>query len=117
MHKDNSGFNDFLSLFKSLNKNNKQFLRYYFMIGHPGDDQDEVLLLKKRLYSLKNIEQFQVFTPTPMTISTCMYWTGLNPFTMESVDVVRDYKTKKKLKRMLLGDIKYRALRAGGKTP
>lgn len=102
MNKDNAKFNEFLSVFKSLNKNNKQQLRYYFMIGHPGDSKESVMFLKRKASKLKNIEQFQLFTPTPMTVSTCMYWTGLNPFTLEKVTVVRDYKTKKDLKKILV---------------
>ena len=72
------------------------------MICHPGDDENEIMLLSDSISRLKNVEQFQVFTPTPMSISSCMYWTGLNPFTIEKINVVRDYKTKKKLKRIIL---------------
>lgn len=104
MGKDNFRFDEFSSYFTAINERKKQGLRYYFMVGHPGDNLNEVFFLrdiikKKRL---ENIEQFQVFTPTPMTISSCMYWTGLNPFTGEKIDVVYDYKTKKKLKRIML---------------
>jgi uncharacterized radical SAM protein YgiQ len=102
MNKDNSTFDEFLSLFNSLNKNKNQQLRYYFMLGHPGDDKAEVMLLKRRISTLKNIEQFQLFTPTPMTMSSCMYWTELNPFTLEEINVVKQYKAKKELKRILL---------------
>jgi len=106
MNKDNSMFDEFVELFSSLNKGKKQTLRHYIMIGHPGDDEVQVKLLSKRLAQLRNIEQFQLFTPTPMTISSCMYWTGLNPFTLAEVKVVRDYGTKKKMKRILLESIK-----------
>ncbi|MDG6218944.1 MAG: YgiQ family radical SAM protein [Candidatus Thermoplasmatota archaeon] len=104
MNKDNTNFNDFVSIFNTLNKGKKQYLSYYFMIGHPGDNIENVCFLKDRIKKkgLTNIEHFQLFTPTPMTVSTCMYWTGMNPFTLEKVDVIWDYKTKKKLKRMLL---------------
>ncbi len=105
MNKDNSRFDEFVELFSSLNKGKKQGLRYYMMIGHPGDDESQVELLVNKLAKLQNIEQFQLFTPTPMTVSTCMYWTGLNPFTLEKVKVVYDYHTKKKMKRMLLESI------------
>jgi uncharacterized radical SAM protein YgiQ len=105
MGKDNSRFDEFLAYFSAINERKKQALRYYFMIGHPGDTLSEVLFLrdiiKKR--HLENIEQFQLFTPTPMTVSSCMYWTGLNPFTGKKIDVVYDYNTKKKLKRIMLG--------------
>jgi len=104
MNKDNKNFNEFLSYFNSINKQKKQYLRYYFMIGHPGDDIKEVLYLKDMILknNLSNVEQFQLFTPTPMTNSTCMYWTGINPLTMEKVKTICDYKTKKELKRILL---------------
>jgi radical SAM superfamily enzyme YgiQ (UPF0313 family) len=75
------------------------------MICHPGDSEAETIALKKRLESLENIESFQVFTPTPMTNSTCMYWTGLNPKTLEKIEIIYDYNTKKKLKRILLESI------------
>ena len=93
------------NLFSNLNKDGEQSLRYYFMIGHPGDDEAEVRKLIKKLRELKNIEQFQLFTPTPMTPSTCMYWTGMDPFTMEKVDVVYDYNTKKKMKTMMMKEL------------
>ena len=105
MGKDNSRFDEFLAYFSAINERKKQALRYYFMIGHPGDSLSEVLFLrdiiKKR--HLENIEQFQLFTPTSMTVSSCMYWTGLNPVTGKKIDVVYDYNTKKKLKRIMLG--------------
>jgi len=104
MGKDNSRFDEFLSYFSSINKQRKQALRYYFMIGHPGDNLSEVLYLRDiiRKKHLENIEQFQVFTPTPMTMSSCMYWTGLDPRTGKHVEVVYEYGMKKKLKRVML---------------
>ena len=104
MNKDNARFDEFVSLYNEFNRDKKQYLTYYFMIGHPGDSVDEVFNLYKRIKNtnLRNIEHFQLFTPTPMTASTCMYWTGLNPFTMEKVPIIYDYKTKKKIKRIFL---------------
>ncbi|MBU0544865.1 MAG: DUF3362 domain-containing protein, partial [Proteobacteria bacterium] len=101
-------FYEFVSLFESINKDKKQYLRYYFMICHPGDDENEIMLLKDNISRLKNIEQFQVFTPTPMSMSSSMYWTGLNPWTREKIDVVRDYKTKKKMKRIILKRLEHK---------
>ena len=108
MNKENKSFDRFLSVFNELNKGKKQHLRYYFMICHPGENIKDALLLTDIISAknLKHIEQFQLFTPTPMTASTCMYWTGLDPFTLKKVNVVHDYKTKKKIKRMMLGLIK-----------
>lgn len=106
MNKDNTSFDEFISYFNQFNKQKKQDLRYYFMIGHPGDSIEEVRLLRDMINKKKlvNINHFQLFTPTPMTNSTCMYWTGLNPLTMEPVETICDYKTKKKLKRILLNN-------------
>jgi uncharacterized radical SAM protein YgiQ len=104
MGKDNSRFDEFLSYFTAINNQKNQTLRYYFMIGHPGDNIHEVTslqdIIKKR--HLQNIEQFQLFTPTPMTMSSCMYWTGINPFTGRNIEVIYDYNTKKKMKRIML---------------
>jgi len=108
MNKDNSRFNEFIAFFSEINRSRKQSLRYYIMIGHPGDDEREVMLLKERIKHLENIEQFQLFTPTPMTVSTCMYHTGMDPFTLDKVKVIYDYNTKKKMKRLLLGELSHR---------
>lgn len=102
MNKDNSKFDSFLDYFKSINKKNNQSLRYYLMIGHPGDDEVELKVLLDKIGSLENIEAFQMFTPTPMSVSSCMYHTGMNPFTMQPVKIVYDYHTKKKMKTMML---------------
>ena len=105
MNKDNSRFPDFLKILSSMNIDVKGSLRYYLMIGHPGDDEGSVRALRKKVCEFGNIEQFQLFTPTPMTISSCMYWTGLDPFTLKKVNVVYDYHSKKRLKRILLKGI------------
>ena len=110
MNKDNSRFDEFVKLVSSLdgykNKDKGSSLRYYLMIGHPGDDEAHVKALKNKMSRIKNIEQFQLFTPTPMSISSCMYWTGINPFTHEKIKVVYDFHTKKRMKRILLQAIK-----------
>jgi uncharacterized radical SAM protein YgiQ len=104
MNKDVKGFNEFITEFSKRNPNGQQALRYYFMIGHPGDTIKETSDLRNQIKkrNLTNIEQFQLFTPTPMTASTCMYWTKRDPSTKKPVPVICDYKTKKQLKRLLL---------------
>ncbi|MBQ3581018.1 MAG: YgiQ family radical SAM protein [Bacteroidales bacterium] len=75
-------------------------LRYqlipYFISSHPGctvgDMADLAVFMKKLGYRL---EQIQDFTPTPMTLSTEMYYTGINPDTMEPVFVETDPIRKK----------------------
>lgn len=67
----------------------------YFISSHPGctktDMQDLAAWTKKMHY---HPEQVQDFTPTPMTLSTTMFYTGLNPYTMEPVYVARSAKDK-----------------------
>jgi radical SAM superfamily enzyme YgiQ (UPF0313 family) len=59
-------------------------------------------LLRSKMAELPNVEKIQIFTPTPMSISTCMYYTGLNPFTLEPVYVPYTYNEKKRQKNLLL---------------
>lgn len=106
MNKGNDRLDEFIDYFDSINQNTSQELRFYFMVGHPGDGEKQVKSLVKKVSKLKNIENFQLFTPTPMSVSTCIYWTGLNPCTLEPVEVVHDYNTKKKLKTMMIRAIK-----------
>ncbi|MBE0711829.1 MAG: DUF3362 domain-containing protein, partial [Candidatus Aminicenantes bacterium] len=79
---------------------------YYFMVAHPGTTEKEARELAAFLKELeesgeKPVEGVQIFTPTPMTRSTCMYHTGKDPQTGEIVYVPRPYAEKKAQKRML----------------
>jgi uncharacterized radical SAM protein YgiQ len=83
-----------------------QHLKYYFMVAHPGTTDKEARELADFLRDLersgeKPVEGVQIFTPTPMTRSTCMYHTGLDPITGEAVYVPRPYAEKKAQKRLL----------------
>jgi radical SAM superfamily enzyme YgiQ (UPF0313 family) len=98
---DNNSFEKFRVLFDKHNKKLNQYLTYYFMTGHPGSTMEDVEELSIQLKKLKNTEGVQLFTPTPMTISTCMYYTGLNPFTLEKIYVPYTYNEKKKQKNAL----------------
>ncbi len=80
----------------------EQYLVPYLMSSHPGstlkDAVELALWLKKWGYSP---EQVQDFYPTPGTISTVMYYTGINPMTKKRVKVTTDYR-EKQLQRALL---------------
>jgi uncharacterized radical SAM protein YgiQ len=66
----------------------KQYLVPYFMSSHPGSGLSEAVELAEYLRDLGYMpEQVQDFYPTPSTISTCMYYTGYDPRTMEKVYV------------------------------
>lgn len=80
----------------------KQFLVPYLMSSHPGSTLHDAIELA--LYIKKHNlhpEQVQDFYPTPFTISTCMFYTGLDPFTMKEVYVARDME-EKRMQRALL---------------
>jgi radical SAM superfamily enzyme YgiQ (UPF0313 family) len=82
-------------------------LKYYFMVAHPGTTDKEAGELAAFLKELersgeKPVEGVQIFTPTPMTRSTCMYHTGKDPMTGEPVYVPRPYAEKKAQKRLLV---------------
>jgi radical SAM superfamily enzyme YgiQ (UPF0313 family) len=77
------------------------------MVAHPGTGAKEAQELARHLQGLKKegerpVEGVQIFTPTPMTRSTCMYYTGKDPLTGEPVYVPRTFAEKKEQKRMLL---------------
>lgn len=89
----------FLAVNRELGK--KQYLIPYFMSGHPGCTVEDMVELAE--YIRDNdlyTEQVQDFTPTPMTVSTCMYYTGINPFTMEKVHVAKG--REKRIQRALM---------------
>jgi len=69
-------------------KGKKQFVVPYLMSSHPGSTINEAIILAEYLRDLGYMpEQVQDFYPTPSTISTCMYYTGLDPRTMDPVYV------------------------------
>jgi len=104
MHKPGKEvFEEFMKRFDAENKKlrKKQYILPYFMSGHPGCTVEDMVELAEyirdnNLYT----EQVQDFTPTPMTASTCMYYTGIDPFTMEKVHVAKG--REKRIQRALL---------------
>ncbi len=110
----------YFELTKSVGK--EQYLVPYLMSSHPGSRLEEAVelavFLKKR-----NIrpEQVQDFYPTPGTVSTCMFYTGLDPYTMKEVYVAKTAE-EKAMQRALLQyynpqnrDIILKALRKCGR--
>jgi uncharacterized radical SAM protein YgiQ len=66
--------------------NKKQQLIPYFISSHPGSKLENMAELAAETRKLNfKLEQVQDFTPTPMTLSTCMYYTGFDPYTGEKV--------------------------------
>ena len=104
MHKPGKEvFEEFRKRFDVENKRlgKRQYILPYFMSGHPGCTVEDMVELAEyirdnNLYT----EQVQDFTPTPMTASTCMYYTGIDPFTMKEVHVAKG--REKMIQRALL---------------
>jgi uncharacterized radical SAM protein YgiQ len=81
----------------------EQHLVPYFISGHPGSTLEEMIDLA--LYLKKNgmrPRQVQDFIPTPMSMATSMYYTGLDPFTGKAVYTAKDMKEKRLQKALLL---------------
>lgn len=100
----NSVYNRFSEKFYRINEKlgKKQYLVPYLMSSHPGSTLSDAAELAVYLKEHGiNPQQVQDFYPTPGTISTCMFYTGLNPFTMEKVYVPRSPK-EKAMQRALL---------------
>ena len=118
-------YDEFVSAFEQANRDlgKEQYLVPYLMSSHPGSTLKEAVELAEYCRDLGfNPEQVQDFYPTPSTISTCMYYTGVDPRTMEPVYVAKS-PHEKALQRAL---IQYRnpknralvreALRRAGRT-
>ena len=83
-------YEKFVQAYKKTNEQlgKKQYLVPYLMSSHPGSTLKEAIELAEFLRDLGYMpEQVQDFYPTPSTISTCMYYTGLDPRTMQPVYV------------------------------
>ena len=83
-------YEKFVHAYKKTNEQlgKKQYLVPYLMSSHPGSTLKEAIELAEFLRDLGYMpEQVQDFYPTPSTISTCMYYTGLDPRTMQPVYV------------------------------
>jgi len=113
MNKDSQGaLEKFRRAFARAGGQKKQHLKYYFMVAHPGCGPEEARELEREVRRLEKegdrpVEGVQIFTPTPMTLSTAMYHTGFDPRTGAVIDVPRTFQEIKEQKRMLTGKKSY----------
>ena len=90
-------FKEFKRTFDRINESEllKQQLIPYFISSHPGCEPQDMAELAVETKQLNfQLEQVQDFTPTPMTLATEMYYTGLNPYTMKPIYVARTQPEK-----------------------
>jgi len=79
----------------------KQYLVPYFIVAHPGCTLKDAVKLAEYVRDMGyNPEQIQDFTPTPGSLSTCIYYTGIDPLTGQKVYVPRSGR-ERKLQRAL----------------
>ena len=122
---ENSVYRSFVKKYERINERlgKKQYLVPYLMSSHPGSTLKEAITLAEYLRDLGYMpEQVQDFYPTPSTISTCMYYTGLDPRTMKPVYVPTN-PHEKAMQRALIQyrnpknyDLVEEALRKAGRT-
>lgn len=101
---ENAVYEKFITKYKNVNQQlgMNQFVVPYLMSSHPGSTMKEAVALAEYIRDLGYMpEQVQDFYPTPSTISTCMYYTGLDPRTMEPVYIPKDFK-EKEMQRALI---------------
>ncbi len=118
-------YEKFIAKYKKINKELglNQFIVPYLMSSHPGSTLKEAVELAEYLRDLGYMpEQVQDFYPTPGTLSTCMYYTGLDPRTMKEVYVPKS-PHEKAMQRALIQyrnpknyDLVYEALVKTGRT-
>ena len=115
----------FVSAFEQMNHQigKKQYLVPYLMSSHPGSTLKEAVKLAEYCRDLGYMpEQVQDFYPTPSTLSTCMYYTGLDPRTMKPVYVPRSPHEKAMQRALIqyrdpkLRPLVYEALEKAGRT-
>lgn len=95
-------FHEFKKIFDRINSkhNLKQQIIPYFISSHPGSTMESMAELAAETRQLNfHLEQVQDFTPTPMTMATEMYYTGINPETGEKVYVARSMRDKESQRR------------------
>ncbi len=121
---DREIYERFAEKFETLNKKcgKEQYIVNYLMSSHPGCTLEDMIEMAEYMRDHGGYtEQVQDFTPTPMTVSTCMYYTGINPFTGKKVYVARG-KKEKAMQRALMHyrnpanyDLVYEALERTGR--
>ena len=122
---ENSVYEEFIRQYKRMNERlgKKQYVVPYLMSSHPGSTLKEAVELAEYCRDLGYMpEQVQDFYPTPSTLSTCMYYTGLDPRSMKPVYVPKSPHEKAMQRALIqyrnpkLYDLVEEALKKAGRT-
>jgi uncharacterized radical SAM protein YgiQ len=91
-------FDQFVSYFEEISEKagKEQYIVPYFISGFPGTTHEKM----EKVYDYMkekgwNLQQVQAFIPTPMTLATAMYWTGIDPMSKQALFVAKDMKDRK----------------------
>lgn len=98
-------FEEFVSLFNRINRKMKRKIQLalYLIVGHPGETIADVVTLAQHLKKLKlHTLDVQIFTPTPGTISTAMYYSGVSS-DFKPIPVEKNVKELMRRKEMVTG--------------
>jgi radical SAM superfamily enzyme YgiQ (UPF0313 family) len=105
-----ASYQKFIQEFQVINvrSGTKQFLIPYYISGFPGSTLEDMVTLAEFIEGAARngltprlIRQVQDFTPTPMTLASTMYYTGVDPFTDERLYVAREIRDKKLQRAMM----------------
>jgi radical SAM superfamily enzyme YgiQ (UPF0313 family) len=91
-------FHEFKKTYEAANKRHglNQPLIPYFISSHPGCEEKDMANLAAETKDMGfRLEQVQDFTPTPMTVATIIYYTGVHPYTLRPVYTAKSAKQKK----------------------
>jgi uncharacterized radical SAM protein YgiQ len=91
-------FDEFLKLFTRYSNDcgKEQYVIPYFISGFPGCTHHKMETVNTYLTAKRwNVQQVQAFIPTPMTLATAMYHSGIDPISKEPVFVAKDWKDRK----------------------
>jgi uncharacterized radical SAM protein YgiQ len=117
----NAALLEFKHRFDRLNQaaGKRQFLTYYLIAAHPGSTEND--MQRVRAFASRELqihpEQVQVFTPTPSTYSSLMYYTELDPFTGKPVFVEKDVKRKERQKEIVTGKADKKDFKSESRDP
>src|SRR4051812_27823305 len=91
-------FDEFVNYFQEISSEIKkeQYVVPYFISGFPGTTHEQM----EKVYDYMkdkgwNLQQVQAFIPTPMTLATAMYWTGIDPMSKKELFVAKEWKDRK----------------------
>ena len=91
-------FDQFVSYFEKISAEigKEQYVVPYFISGFPGTTHEQMEKVYTYLQEKGwNLQQVQGFIPSPMTLATAMYWTGIDPMSKKSLYVAKHYKDRK----------------------